>query len=50
MEDYITIIVTGLCTGLGSSIGNYLATRYLLKHLDKVSLEKMIENGTNKRK
>jgi hypothetical protein len=30
------MIVTGLCTGFGSSLGTYLATRYLIKNVEKV--------------
>jgi hypothetical protein len=36
LESYLMLIITGLCTGLGSAIGNYLANRGLIKHLEKI--------------
>lgn len=36
MEDTLSLIVIGLCTGLGSALGNYLANRGIIGYLEKV--------------
>lgn len=38
IETYIVIVLTGICNGIGTSIGIYLANRGLLKHMDKVGI------------
>lgn len=35
MTDWITIILTALATGFGSSLGNYIATKHLIEKLEK---------------
>jgi hypothetical protein len=30
------MVVGGICTGLGSAIGNYFAQRAFIKHLEKI--------------
>lgn len=44
LYDYWGLIVTGLCTGLGSALGNYLSNRVLIKNIER------LENGINKDK
>ncbi len=42
--DYYGLIVTGLCTGLGSALGHYLSNRVLIKNIERLG------NGINKDK
>ena len=36
MNQYVTLVVNGVCNGMGTGIGAYLATRYALKHVEVV--------------
>jgi len=36
MNEYIGYVVVGLCTGLGSALGNYIAIHGLVGHLKKI--------------
>ena len=36
----LQISVVGIFTGFGSALGNYLAQRSFIKHLDKLSVNK----------
>lgn len=33
---YIGMAITGLCTGIGSTIGSYIANRGIVKHIDRL--------------
>lgn len=43
MNEYLQLILNGLFTGLGASLGAYLATRLFIKHIEM--LEKRIKNN-----
>jgi len=45
MTDYIGLIVVGMCTGLGSALGNFLAQYSFIRHVEKIGKKK--ENGGN---
>jgi hypothetical protein len=36
MDSFIQIGVVGMMTGFGSAIGNYLAQRSFIRHIDKI--------------
>lgn len=35
MTTIIELVVNGVCTGFGTAIGSYFATKYALEHLKK---------------
>jgi hypothetical protein len=37
---YLGLGIVGIFTGFGSALGNYLAQRSFIRHLDKIKLEK----------
>ena len=37
MNEYVQIVVIGMCTGIGSAIGNYLVQKSLVHNLEKLS-------------
>lgn len=37
MNDYLQIIIVGLCTGIGSAIGNYMVQKSLIHNLEKIN-------------
>jgi len=37
VDTLIQIVVVGICTGFGSALGNYLAQRSFIKHIDKIT-------------
>jgi hypothetical protein len=41
----IEIVITGLCAGFGSAIGNYFATNHVLKYIAKVNKYDGIDKG-----
>jgi len=47
---YIAIIVNGVCTGIGVAIGTYLANRFIIKKMERISntLKKLKKNKLNK--
>jgi hypothetical protein len=56
MVDIITTVFTGICNGLGTATGSYLAVRYATKHIDKLDARlrerlntKEEDNGADKR-
>jgi len=36
LTDYLSLIIVGVCTGLGSAIGNFLAQWSFIRHIDKL--------------
>lgn len=44
MNEYLNIVVTGLCAGFGSAIGNYMATNHIIKYMKKVNLNGAKQN------
>ena len=44
MTDYVGLIVVGICTGLGSAVGNFLAQYSFIRHVEKLG------NGKKKEK
>jgi hypothetical protein len=36
MSDYVAVMINALFAGLGASVGNYLTSRFLFRHLDKL--------------
>lgn len=36
MSDYLQIVIVGLCTGVGSAIGNYMVQKSLIHNLEKI--------------
>jgi uncharacterized protein YneF (UPF0154 family) len=36
LDSMLQIIIVGICTGVGSSIGTYFVNRGLIKHLEKI--------------
>jgi recombination DNA repair RAD52 pathway protein len=34
--DFLSMVFTALCIGFGSAIGNYLATKTLIRNIDKI--------------
>lgn len=51
LYDYWGLIITGLCTGLGSALGNYLSNRVLIKNIERlkngISINKDKQKGFN---
>lgn len=45
LETILTSILIGLFAGLGSTIGNYLATKHIIKNLERV--EKAVREKTS---
>ena len=43
MNDYLNLVIIGLCTGLGSALGNFLAQYSFIRHFTKLtdSLQKV---------
>ena len=39
-DSLLQIGMVGLFTGFGSAIGNYLAQRSFIRHLDKINIKK----------
>ena len=46
-KELFMLMVTGLCIGFGSAIGNYLAQRSFIRHLEKINMSKI--NGNDKK-
>jgi len=46
MNEYLQLIVNGLCSGLGCSIGTYFAARIFIRQIE--SVEKRLKNGGEK--
>lgn len=44
MNDYIQIVVVGLCTGVGSAMGNYIVQKSLIHNLEKINKQLTSEN------
>jgi len=42
--EVLELIIAGLCTGIGSAIGNYLANRGFIKYMEKVNLNGIKQN------
>jgi len=40
MTDYTAVLTTAICSGIGSAIGQYLAFKYAIDHLEKIPLVK----------
>ncbi len=36
LDALLALVVGGACTGLGSALGNYMAQRAFIKHLEKI--------------
>lgn len=43
MNEYLQLIINGLCTGVGGSIGSYLTLRLFIKHFERI--EHKLKNG-----
>jgi hypothetical protein len=37
MNEYLQIVMTGFCTGIGVGLANFFNEKHLLKRLDKVN-------------
>lgn len=37
MNDYLNMVIVGLCTGLGSAFGNFLAQYSFIHHFTKLT-------------
>jgi hypothetical protein len=46
VNEYLQLIVNGLCSGLGASVGTYFATRVFIRQIE--SVEKRLKNGSEK--
>ena len=44
MIDITSTVFLGVCNGLGTAIGSYLATRYAIKHIDYISKKLNMKN------
>ncbi|MBS3108131.1 hypothetical protein J4468_04425 [Candidatus Woesearchaeota archaeon] len=43
MENWLTIVVVGVGTGLGSALGNYFAQRHVITRVEQIE-KKILEN------
>jgi recombination DNA repair RAD52 pathway protein len=39
VDSLVQVAIVGIFTGFGSSLGNYLAQRSFIRHLEKISLK-----------
>lgn len=47
VNEYLQLIINGLCTGVGGSIGSYLTLRLFIKHFEQI--EHKLKNGEAKK-
>lgn len=49
---YIGLAITGLCTGLGSAIGGYLANKHLIQGSENIAnkIKNKMKDGLQKKK
>lgn len=49
MNEFVSLLFVGACTGFGSAVGNYFALKYAIQHMDKIpSVKEKVKEYMNK--
>jgi len=47
IDDMVQIIIVGLCTGIGSSLGNYITNKMLIRQIEKIQIVPDVKKDEN---